>query len=237
MHPVKKKARVAGALYLLMVVIAPFGLIYVPGKLIERGNAPATSDNFLANETLFNLGILAHLIGAVVFIFLVMALYRLLAGVNENHARLMLGLVLVSVALSLVNTMSQIAAMTLFRGADFLSALDRPLRDALGMLFLHMQNKGDHVNELFWGLWLFPFGMLVYRSRFLPRILGILLIVNGVAYVAASITWLFLPAYGGIVFLVTMPALFGEIWIMLWLLIRGVNIQRLEGPLDQGSNP
>lgn len=231
MHPTQKAARVAGALYLLLVVTAPFGLIYVPRTLIVGGNATATANNILAHETLFRLGIVTELISEVVFIFLVMALHRFLSGVNINHARLMVGLVLVSAAIGLVNLLNNVAALTLFRGADSLSVLDKPQRDALAMLFLRLHSRGTFVNEIFWGLWLLPFGLLVMKSGFLPRILGVLLIVNCFAYVAASLTWLLLPAYGNAASQASTPALFGEIWIMLWLLIKGARVQPLGAPV------
>lgn len=169
MHPTDKAARIAGALYLLLAVTAPFSLIYVPRTLVVRWDATATADNVLGHEMLFRLGIVGDLISAVIFIF-------------------------------------------------------------LAMLFLRLHRQGNFVNEIFWGLWLFPFGLLVTRSGFLPRILGVLLIVNGLAYVAASLTWLLLPAYGDVVSRVSMPALFGELWIMLWLLIRGTKVQPAAAP-------
>lgn len=226
MHPTVKAARIAGAWY-LSLAIAPFSLIYVPRTLIVRGDATATAKNILASEMLFRMGIVVELASAVFFVLLVMALYRLLSGVNKNHARLMVGLVLVSVAITFVNVVNNIAALTLFRGADFLSVLDKPQRDALGMLFLRLHSQGTFVNEIFWGLWLVPFGLLVMRSGFLPRILGVLLVVNGFAYVAISLTWLLLPVYGSVAFNASMPALLGELWIMLWLLIKGARVQPL----------
>ena len=93
------------------------------------------------------------------------------------------------------------------------------------MFFLRLHGQGLAVNDIFWGLWLFPFGLLVMRSRFLPRILGLLLIVNCFAYVAISVTSLLLPAYGNVVFRASMPALLGELWIMLWLVIKGAKVQ------------
>jgi len=227
MHPTDKAARVAGLLYPLMGIPAVFSFFYVPRKLIVPGNATATANKILASEMLFRLGIVAWLIAAVFFLFLVMALYRLLSGVNKNHARLMVGLVLVSVAITFANALNNISALTLFRGADYLSVFDKPQREALAMLFLRLHGQGLAVNDIFWGLWLFPFGLLVMRSRFLPRILGLLLIVNCFAYVAISVTSLLLPAYGNVVFRASMPALLGELWIMLWLLIKGANVQRL----------
>src|SRR3989338_1524927 len=172
MHPTDKAARVAGAVYLSLVVTAPFSLIYIPRTLIVRGNATATANNILAHETLFRLGIVADLISSVIFIFLVLALYRLLSGVNKTHASLMVALVLVSVAVGFMNVVNNIAALTLFRGADFLAVFDKPQRDALGMLFLRLHGQGLVINEMFWGLWLFPFGVLVMRSRSEERRVG-----------------------------------------------------------------
>jgi len=228
MHPTDKAARVAGAIYLSMVLTDPFSLIYVPGKLIVRGNAAATAANVLAHETLFNFSILADMIGAVLFVCLVMALYRLLSGVNKTQASLMVAFVLVSAAVGFMNTLNDIAALALFRGgADFLSVFDKPHRDALAMLFLRLNSRGDIINETFWGLWLLPFGLLVMRSRFLPRLLGVWLIVNGFAYVALSFTGILLPDGYGAAFRWAQPALFGEVAIMLWLLIKGAKVQPL----------
>jgi hypothetical protein len=227
MHPTDKAARVAGAIYLSMAVTAPFSLIYVPRTLIVPGNATATANNILSHETLFRLAIVANLITAVIFIFLVLALYRLLSGVSKTHASLMVTLVVVSVAISFLNEVNNIAAFTLFRGGDFLAVFDKPQRDALGMLFLGLHGRGLAINEALWGLWLFPFGVLVMRSRFLPRILGVLLIVNCFAYVAASLTSLLLPDYVSVVDQAVLPAVFGEFWIMLWLLIKGAKVQPL----------
>lgn len=224
MHPTDRAARVAGFLYVLMGLFAPFSLIYVPRTLIVRGDATRTADKVLAHEMLFRLGILGELFSAVVFVLLVLALYRLLCGVNKAQASVMVAFVLVSVAVSFLNVVNSIAALTLFQGADFLSVFDRPQRDALGMLFLGLHSRGLAVNQIFWGLWLFPLGVLVMRSGFLPRILGILLIVNCIAYVAASLTALLLPEHSEVVSRVLLPALFGELWIMLWLLIRGAKV-------------
>jgi uncharacterized protein DUF4386 len=227
MHPTDKAARVAGALYLLMVLIGPFALIYVPNRLIVRGNAAATATNILAHETMFRLGIVADLIGTVIFILAVMALYRLLSGVNTTLAVHMVALALVSAGVGFLNVLNHIAALTLFRGAEFLAVFDKPQREALAMLFLRLYGQGIAINEIFWGLWLLPFGLLVMRSGFLPRILGVLLIINCFAWVAESLTSLLLPAYVSIVHrYATIPEI-GEILIMLWLLIKGARVRPL----------
>jgi hypothetical protein len=230
MHPTDKAARVAGAVYLSMAVTAPFSLIYIPRTLIVRADATATANNILAHETLFRLGIVADLITSVIFVFLVMALYRLLSGVNKKHASLMVALVLVSAAVGFMNVLNNIAALTLFRGTDFLAVFEKPQRDALAMLFLRLHGQGLVINEIFSGLWLFPFGVLVMKSRFLPRLLGVWLIVNCFAYLALSFMGLLLPQYYALAFRSAFPALLGEMAIVLWLLIRGAKVHPLFAP-------
>ena len=224
MHPINKAARIAGAVYLSMVVTAPFSLIYVPGKLIVRGNAVATADNILAHETMFRLSILGDLVGQVIFICLAIALYRLLGGVNKTWAGLMVAFVLVSAAVGFLNTLNNIAALLLFRGGEFLAVFDKAQRDALGMLFIRLHTHGIFIDEIFWGLWLFPFGLLVFRSGFLPRFLGLWLMINCFGYVVLSATALFFPDYYEAAFRYSQPVLFGELAIMLWLLIRGAKV-------------
>jgi len=227
MNETKKAARIAGFIYLSMVIVAPFCLLYIPSKLIVRGNATATADNILAHETLFRLSIFGDLIGQVFFICLAIALYRLLQKVNKTWALLLVGFVLVSAAVSFLNVLNNIAALILFRGGEFLAVFDKLQRDALAMLFLRLYNHGQFISELFWGLWLFPFGLLVYRSGFIPRFLGVWLILNGFGYVALSAIALFFHDDYQAAFVYFQPVLFGELAIMLWLLIRGAKVPSL----------
>src|SRR5216684_7498084 len=199
MNSIKKQARLAGLLYLLASIPAPFGLIYVPGKLIVPGDATATADHVRASETLLRLGIASELIGFIIFIFVVLALYRLFKAVNEKHALAMAILLLVSIPISLLNVLNEIAALVLVSGADFLSAFEKGQLDALAYLFLRLHGQGFIVAQIFWGLWLFPFGMLVIRSGFIPRVLGVLLLIAGSAYVVTSFTSLLLPRYAHVV--------------------------------------
>ena len=225
MHPTVKAARVAGAIYLSMVFTAPFTLIYVPSKLIVRGNAAATADNILAHETMFRLSILGDLIGQVIFICLAIALYRLLSSVNKTWAALMVALVLVSAAVGFFNVLNNIAALIFFRGDEFLTVFDKAQREALGMFFIRLHNQGIFIDELFWGLWLFPFGLLVFRSGFIPRFIGVWLMINCFGYVALSVIALFFPTYYAAAFRYSQPVLFGELVVMLWLLIKGARVQ------------
>src|SRR6184192_389192 len=227
MNPTKKAARIAGAIYLSMVFTAPFSLIYVPSKLIVRGNAAATADNILAHETMFRLSIFGDLIGQVIFICLGIALYRLLSNVNKIWAALMVAFVLVSAAVGFLNTLNDIGALILFRGGEFLTVFDKPQRDALAVFFLRLHSQGISIDEIFWGLWLFPFGLLVFRSGFLQRILGVWLMINCFGYLVLSVTALFFPLYYDVAFRFAQPVLFGELAIMLWLLIKGAKVPSL----------
>ena len=221
MTPLNRNARIAGLLYLTLLS-APLRLIYIPTKLFVSGNASATSNNIAAHQMLFRLGILSDLFTATMAIFLTLALYRLFKAVDQGLARLMviLGALMVT-PIYFLNTINDAAALLLARGADFLTVFDKPQRDALVVLFLRMHGQGILANEIFWGLWLLPFGLLVYRSRFLPRVLGVWLILNCFAYLATSITGMLWPRYEQRVSNWVFPVMFGELAIMLWLIIMG----------------
>ncbi|MFY9561881.1 MAG: DUF4386 domain-containing protein [Terriglobales bacterium] len=225
----RNPGRFAGFLYVLMSIPGFFALIYVPSKLIVHGNATATASNIAASETLFRLGIACSLIGQAGFIFVALALYELLKGVNQRHAVLMVTLILVAIPIALLNELNAIAALILVRGADFLSVAEKPQRDALAMLFLNLHGYGFDVAGILWGLWLFPLGLLVYRSGFIPRILGVLLVLHGVTYPVNSFASLVVPQYEDIVSRWMMPFSFGEVVFMLWLLIMGARPKPLAG--------
>ena len=213
--------RVAGLLYLSLLG-APLRLIYIPNTLFVTGNATATANNIAAHELLFRLGIVGDLLTGTMAILLTLALYRLLKGVDQDLARLMviLGSLMVT-PIHFLNTLNDVAALLLVRGADFLSVFDKPQRDALAMLFLRLHHQEVIAAEILWGLWLFPLAILIYRSRFLPRFLGVWLIINGFAYLAMSIAGLLLPPYEDMVSKIAFPALLGEVAFMLWLVIKG----------------
>jgi hypothetical protein len=221
MSSTKNPGRFAGLLYVLMSVFGFFAMGYVPGKIIVHGDAAATASNIAAHETLFRLGIAGQLIGQAGFIFVALALYELFKGVNRRYASLMVTLIVVSIPIAFLNEVNSIAALVLVRGADFLSIVEKPQREALAMLFLNLHFQGLVVAEIFWGLWLFPLALLIYRSRFLPRFLGIWLALAGFAWVILSLIGILSPQYYDNVYAFTQPAIIGEIAFMLWLLIKG----------------
>ena len=228
MNSTRNPGRVAGLLYLLLLA-APLRLIYIPTKLFVPGNATATANNIAGHQTLFRMGIVADLFCGVALIFLVLAFYRLFKGVDSYLAVLVviLGGVLPA-AIDFFNVLNDAAALLLVRGADFLSVFDKPQRDALAMLFLRLHHQEIVAAEIFWGLWLFPLGLLVYRSRFLPRFIGVWLVINGFAYLVLSFVGLFLPQYEGTISNYAFPAQLGELALMLWLVIKGARPQALD---------
>jgi hypothetical protein len=215
-----RDARIAGLWYLCFA-LGPFYLLYVPSQTVVRNDAAATAARVLAHETLFRWGVLTEAIGGVVFVGLALALYRLFAEVDRHRARQLVALVLVSAVLVLVAAALNAGALAVFRGADAFAALDAHTREALGMTLIRMRGATNGVNQLFWGLWLLPFGALVIRSRFLPRWLGWWLLLDGVAWVALAVTWFLAPAHTDALFRWFQPAFMAELAALLWLLVMG----------------
>ncbi len=221
--PRRGMTRVPGLLYALMGVPGVVSLQYVPAAFVVPGNAAATASRIAAGAPMYRFGVLCDLISNVGFLLAAWWLYGLFRDVDRKQARLLVLFVAVSAAVGLANEVHQIAPLVLLSGSDFLTAFTRPQLEALAMGFLRLRNLGLAIDAAFWGLWLFPFGILVIKSGFLPKVLGICLIVGGSAYLAHSVTAIALPAFGHVVSNVTLPLFaIGELPIALWLLIKGV---------------
>lgn len=222
MDSLSKTARIAGLLYLAVVLTGPFVLIYVPGKLFVTGDASATVANILAHQPLFRAYILVGLVSELFFVATALALYHLLKGVSLPLAASMAILVLVDAPLAFLSLANQVATLAFVRGGEFLAVFDTPQRDALAMLLVNADRQGSLVSEMFWGLWLLPLGVLVWRSGFLPQFLGVWLGVNGLAYMVISSTGLLSPEHLKLVSTIATPILFGEVAFTVWLLAAGV---------------
>jgi hypothetical protein len=222
---IRRKARWAGFLYILLGVTAPLGLLIVPGKLFVPDNAVATADNIRASGSLLRMGIASELVHQIIGIFLVLALYRLFKAVNAREATLMVVFSLIPVPIVMFNVINEIAPIILVSNASFLSVFDRPQLDALAFLFIRLHGKGISIASIFWGLWLFPFGMLVIRSGFIPRFLGVLMMIAGAGYLVSSSTGILVPQYAHQVGQITGILGLGELPIMFWLLIWGAREQ------------
>jgi hypothetical protein len=216
-------ARTAGLLYLIVVLTGTLSLGYVPSQTIVNGDAAATVAKILATQPLFRIGIAAGALCQVAFLLLPIALYRLLAPVNRPAATLMVALAVSSVPLSLVNLVHKLDVLTLLSGASYLQALTPAQSQAQVMLSLATYGNGILVAKIFWGLWLLPFGYLVFRSGILPRVLGVLLMLGCAGYLVDVAGRLLVPGFPESAFadFATLPASLGEIGTCLWLLIVG----------------
>jgi Domain of unknown function (DUF4386) len=228
MNSTHNPGRVAGLWYLFLCLLGPLRLMYIPNKLFVNGNASATVNNIASHEWLFRFGILSDILCGLILIFLMLAFYKLFKGVDQNLAVMVVIFGGVMPALiDFIGVVGDFGVLMVVRGPDFLSAFDKPQRDALAMLFLELRDYLNTAAETLWGVWLFPLAALVYKSRFLPRFLGVWLAINGIAYVVLSFTGILFPHYQGKVFAYSQPALFAEIAIMLWLLIKGARPETL----------
>jgi hypothetical protein len=222
----KKLARIAGILYLSLAITGVYGLMYVGAQTYVRGDAAATAQKMLANEFLFRTGIASNLISQTLFVFLVLAFYRLLKQVNEKHAQLMVALVLVSIPITFICESFNITALMILKG-DIMPSLPIEQKQEWAMAFLKMNSNGILVAEIFWGLWLIPLGLLFYKSGFMPRIVGILLVIGGIIYlieVSAQLVFrdyrFFVNEFSSVILPIS------EFSTILWLLIKGIKTQK-----------
>lgn len=230
MRSTRQQARFAGLLYVFMVITGLPGLILIPRSLFVYGDAAATANHLRASETLMRLGIASELFHQVVFLFLAIALYRLFESVNRSAALQMLILVLVSVPIMFLNVTSEIAALTLVSAPPFLGTFTRSQLDSLAYLFVRLHGQGIGVAaQAFWSLWLVPFGILVMRCGFIPRILGVLLFAGAAGEMGRAVTTLFPGAYANVLDPVAQVLAVGEFPIIVWLAIWGANEKRVPG--------
>ena len=224
MRAPRNPGRVVGLWYLSLVLIGPLTLLYIPDKLFVLNDAAATAANIAAHQGLFKTGMLADLAGSVILIFLVLAFYRLFKDVDRQLAvMLVITGGVMPATLVLVNFVNSAGALTVAQSPDFLSAFDKPQRDALVLLFVRLHEHQITAAEILWGLWLFPMGLLTYKSGFLPRFIGVWLLINGATYILLSVSRLKTRDIAGRLFNYAQPVLFGELAIMLWLLVKGAN--------------
>ncbi len=220
----KKIARTAGGLYLIVVLSGIFSLLYVPSELFDWHSASTTFTNIANNETLFRLGIVGGIVCYTAFLFLPLVLYRLLKHIDKRHAMAMVGLAVMSVPISLTNLLNKVNVLNLIGNEAYAANVPEEQLHSTILLYLDFYENGITLASVFWGLWLFPFGYLVYRSVFLPKVLGVLLMAGCFGYLINFLGGFLFKGYGalGIADYISLPASMGEIGICLWLLIMGV---------------
>ncbi len=213
MNP-NRTARIAGFLYLLLIPLGVLGIIYVPSTLIVPGDMAVTASNIMANESLFRLSIVSALLTQLVNLAVVLFLYKLFKPVNENIARLMVLFIVLAIPIAMLNELNQAAVLHLLNSAD--QSL------ALIALFLDMHDYGIQIASVFWGLWLFPMGYLAFKSNYIPKIIGVALMIGCFGYLADSLIFILFPNVG-----VTFGeyTFIGEVLLPSWLLIKGVKVE------------
>lgn len=226
----KKTARLAGLLNLLSAITGGFGLFYIRSKVIVPGDAAATAAHLMANEFLFRAAVVSSLFSDVLMFFLGLTLFHLFRPVNKRLATVLLVSVMITVGLAVINTLNHFGALMVLSGADFLKAFTHEQLNAMAMIFLRLANNvGQGLLEIFWAPYYFSFGLLVIKSKYLPKILGILLMMMAVGF-ALNVSQKFLvPQFHPLMFTrlaMTFGAL-GGIPTILWLLIKGVKDQPL----------
>jgi hypothetical protein len=213
MKTTKQPAQIAGFLYLVLLITGMYSLLYIPYRLFTWGNALETANNIRDNEMLFRTGIVSGIVSILSYIALALVLNKLFSSVNKTYANLLLILVLISATVSFSNTTNQFIILKLISGTDKLAAFNVNQFNALIMIFLEKYNTGNHVNNIFWGLWLLPFGILVYKSGFIPKTLGFILILGSISYVLKFVTDSFpsetVSSYSSAYILI--PAFLGEL--------------------------
>jgi hypothetical protein len=203
------------------VPFSAFGILYVPSALIVGGDAEATARNITASEWLFRTGTVSRMVAHLILVPLALALYQLLKPVNQSHAVLMVVLALLSVPIAFTNEVNHLAVLQVLSGPEYLEPLTAVQQHAQAMLFLDLWDRGILVAQVFWGLWLLPLGYLVFGSTFLPRLLGILVIIGGTGYLLDVLVALLFPTLEVTVSYFTFV---GELSLPLWLLFKGVNV-------------
>jgi hypothetical protein len=221
MNDDKRQARIAGLLYLLVAITAPYGLMVVPGRLIVAGDPAATSALIAAHDAMLRLGMASELFHQAVEVFMVLVLYNLFKPVNKTLAQQMLVLGLVPIPMVFLNVLGEVAAATVANGPAWLSAFGKPQLDALALLLMNLHAQGLQLAAVFWGLWLLPLGLLALRCGFIPKVFGWLVIASSAGYVLGAFTSLIAPglaaALGTLVFVLEL----GEPMMILWLVLVG----------------
>ena len=222
---IQKTARIAGVLYLSIAILAPLGDMLVRQSLIVPGDPATTAHNIAASQGLFRLSLVGDLVTQTIHVFLVVALFRLLKAVDKNQALLMVLLGMAGVPIAMLSGLYLVAALLLSSGAGHLAAFAPDQLQALVPLFLDLHGQGVFIAQIFWGLWLFPLGYLVFRSGYIPRILGILLVIGGLGYLIDCLIVFLIPSLD---VTVSLFSFWGEVLLPLWLLIKGVNVEQWE---------
>lgn len=223
---IQKTARLCGMLYLSGAITAIYTHVYVASKIFVKNDWMATNANILQNEFLLKSGIVSHIAGMLVSLVLVLYLYRLFSSVDAHLSGMLLLFVAVQIPIVIGMESLRLTALMLLKGEVF-SSMDASETGKWAAVYMKTYGQAAVLLQVFFGLWLLPLGRLIFKSAYLPGILGILLIAAGVAYMVDSFTYLLFPKYRSYT---NTPALvlsgLGEVSTMLWLIVKGVDTKR-----------
>ena len=219
-------ARIGGLLYLIIIVAGGFAELFVRSNLIVPGNATATAQNIMASERLWRIGFAATLVMLVCAVAVLLILYVLLRPVSRNTALLAVFFNLVSISIEGINDLLHLAAVVILSGADYLKAFAPGQLHALALLSLKLFDNGYGISLVFFGFFCICAGYLIFKSTFLPRVLGVLMAIAGLCYLTNSFVLFLAPRLAHQFFYILMPAGLAELSLTLWLLVKGVNVQR-----------
>jgi hypothetical protein len=216
------KARMAGACQLLEAITATFGQVIVLGRLVVSGNAAATAANILGHERLFWLGFASSLLGVAFHIAWALLIYVLLRPVNRTLSLLAAFFVLVCCAMQALTSLFFLAPLVILQGGSSLSAFTADQLQSLALMFLKLNSYAFQIDLVFFGFWCILTGYLIFRSTFLPRVLGVLVMISGLGWV----TYLYPPLANYLSLYIAAASALGEVPLELWLIVKGVNVQR-----------
>ncbi|MEW7291116.1 DUF4386 domain-containing protein [Aquimarina sp. 2304DJ70-9] len=223
MYSNKKLARVAGLLFLILVLCGVFAEFFVRSKMFVPGDTVATIENIKASEWLFRLGIVSDLVMSIAFFFFPFALYLIFKQINTFQSKVMVASVMIAVAIYCMNMLNQVAVLLLTSGADYLNAFETDQLDGLAIFFLKMHTNGYFIDQIFYGLYLLPLGYMIFKSGIIPKIIGIMLMLGCIGDLIDVGMYFLFPNHESVFFSnITIPADIGEISLCLWLLIKGV---------------
>lgn len=237
MTPNNRLARVAGLLYLVVAVSGAFSQLYVRPGVMVAGDPAATAQRIRSSATLFEIGVAADLVSITSFIILGLVLYALFAPVDRQASLAFVILNAIAVAILGVNLLNHAGALVMATEPAYTTAVGAEAADALALLFLDLQRRGYLIAQIFFGLWLLPLGYVVYRSAYFPRLLGVMLMLGCFGYVADVVVVSMSPGFESrLSAFLALPAGLGEIAFLLWLLVKGVRVDRQGGPVQTVSS-
>jgi Domain of unknown function (DUF4386) len=222
---IKTTARIAGFLYLFQIPLGVFGILYVPNGLMVPGNMATTASNILENEFLFRLSIVSAILCALVTIATALYIYKVLRFVNENYAKWILMFALIAAPMSMLNELNSFAVLLLLKSREFATIFTPGQLHSFISFFLDLHKSGYQIIGIFFGLWLLPMGYLVFKSSYIPKVIGVFLIITCLGYLIDFTTFFLYPNFGIVISEYTW---LGEVLMVFWLLIMGVNLRKFE---------